>query len=285
MLIEKTFPIDAIKDEFRVWNQFASPQLILTKNVENICSHGFTEILNNVIDHSTCSSVGIKVQQDAKTTSFEIKDDGVGIFEKLIKHFNLDSDTHAAIELIKGKLTVDPEAHSGEGLFFSSKMFDKFEIESGTLKLSFEDNKCFVSRVEFRQGTVIRMVIDNNATITAREVFDRYSDLEELNFCKTKFFVSLSEFEGNLISRSQAKRIVSRLENFSEAEIDFYGVDSIGQAFADELFRVWRINNPNTKLIVKNASEDVKKMIKHVESRLDLPQPVSDKAEPSSYSP
>ena len=96
--------------------------------------------------------------------------------------------------------------------------------------------------------------------------------------------VSLSEFEGSLISRSQAKRVASRLEKFSEAEIDFCGVSSIGQAFADELFRVWRLNNPNTRLVVKNANEAIQKMVKHVESRFDLPQPASDATSSSNFS-
>jgi len=33
--------------------------------------------------------------------------------------------------LAKGKLTTDPKRHSGEGIFFSSRMFDEFDILSG----------------------------------------------------------------------------------------------------------------------------------------------------------
>lgn len=271
-MIKETFSIDAIKDEFRVWNQLVSPQLTLNKNIENVCHYGFTEILNNVIDHSGCKFINLTIQQDVDHTYFEVADDGVGIFEKLIKHFDFESEIHAAIELIKGKLTVAPELHSGEGLFFSSKMFDRFEIESGTLKLLFEKNACIVSHVPLRKGTLVRMQINNHSKVTTKEVFDRYCDEEALTFCKTNFYFSLPKFEGNLVSRSQAKKVVSRLENFSTVELDFQGVDLIGQSFADELFRVWRLRYPDTQLIVKNASDDVKKMITHVTSRNDLPQ-------------
>jgi hypothetical protein len=85
--------------------------------------------------------------------------------------------------------------------------------------------------------------------------------------------VLLAEFEGELISRSQAKRVVARLEVFEKVDLDFNGVKNIGQGFADELVRVWPLAHPDTQLIITNATEAVEKMIKHVEGRLDLPQP------------
>jgi hypothetical protein len=44
-------------------------------------------------------------------------DHGVGIFEKIMKHFNLADAREALLELSKGKLTSDPRNHSGEGIF------------------------------------------------------------------------------------------------------------------------------------------------------------------------
>ena len=35
----------------------------------------------------------------------------------------------ALFELSKGKFTTDPSRHSGEGVFFTSRMFDDFEID------------------------------------------------------------------------------------------------------------------------------------------------------------
>lgn len=59
-----------------------------------------------------------------------------------------------------------------------------------------------------------------------------------------------------------------------------YGVDQIGQASADELLRVWPLNHPQTRLKVTNAGSNVSKMINHVKSRHDLPQPAGNDSSP-----
>ncbi len=87
-----------------------------------------------------------------------------------------------------------------------------------------------------------------------------------------KYLVSLAELYGNLISRSQAKRVAERFEKFSEVELDFSGIDSVGQAFSDELFRVWPLSNSKTNLHILNANEYVLSMFNHVKGRTDLPQ-------------
>jgi hypothetical protein len=74
-----------------------------------------------------------------------------------------------------------------------------------------------------------------------------------------KTFVSLATFEANLISRAQAKCIATRFENFESVELDFSGVNDIGQGFADELIRVWPLTHPATQLFITNATEAVKK--------------------------
>ena len=48
----------------------------------------------------------------------------------------------------------------------------------------------------------------------------------------------------NLISRSQAKRLLARLEKFKIVMLDFEDVATIGRAFADEIFRVFTNNHP-----------------------------------------
>ncbi|MFA7240751.1 MAG: STAS-like domain-containing protein, partial [Sulfuricellaceae bacterium] len=67
-------------------------------------------------------------------------------------------------------------------------------------------------------------------------------------------------------------RHTARFEKFGEVELDFTGVESIGQAFADELLRVWPLAHPQTKLFVTNANNAVLKMVGHVKGRSDLPQ-------------
>lgn len=273
MKIAKTLPVWLVRDEFRIWTQLVAPGLSAVDNVRNICEYGFTEILNNVIDHSGGQNVTLNCEQEGNVVRFEIEDDGVGIFSKLRSFFDLDSDLHALIELVKGKLTVAPEAHSGEGLFFSSKMFDRFIIESGELSVVFEGDQCLVKSIPHRFGTAVRMEIASDSPRTSNQVFSRFCDSEELMFYRTRFLVSLAALEGNLVSRSQAKRVATRFENFSEVELDFSGVNSVGQGFADELFRVWPMKHQHTRLVPTHANEAVRSMLSHVAGRKDLPQP------------
>jgi hypothetical protein len=53
----------------------------------------------------------------------------------------------------------------------------------------------------------------------------------------------------NLISRSQAKRLLARLELFKTVLFDFSNVPTIGQAFADEIFRVFAASHPEIELV------------------------------------
>jgi anti-anti-sigma regulatory factor len=64
-----------------------------------------------------------------------------------------------------------------------------------------------------------------------------------------------------LVSRSQAKRLLSRIDRFKTVILDFKGVDSIGQAFADEIFRVFAMKNKDINLLHVNASREVEQMI------------------------
>jgi uncharacterized protein (DUF1330 family) len=64
-----------------------------------------------------------------------------------------------------------------------------------------------------------------------------------------------------LVSRSQAKRLLARVDRFKIVILDFEGVNSIGQAFADEIFRVFRLKNRDTEIHHINANRDVEDMI------------------------
>ncbi len=271
--MERQFPLKTVKDEFRIWAQLVKPELNLSASALMMCEYGFTEMLNNVLDHSHGSTVRIRVEQGEQAVNMVIEDDGIGVLASLREHFGLDSDVHALIELVKGKLTTAPQAHSGEGLFFSSKMFDRFVLESGELAITFAGNQCTVATIAARHGTRIHMQLANDAPQTTKQVFDQFCDTEDFIFYKTRFFLSLATLEGNLVSRSQAKRVAARFEAFSEVEIDCRDVEEMGQAFADELLRVWVLQHPDTHLDVTNASPSVLKMVRHVRGRMDLPQP------------
>jgi len=80
------------------------------------------------------------------------------------------------------------------------------------------------------------------------------------DFDKTFVPVRLAN-SSDLVSRSQARRILSGLELFREVILDFRDIEYIGQAFADEIFRVFKNFNPNTKIVPLNANAETQNMI------------------------
>ena len=74
---------------------------------------------------------------------------------------------------------------------------------------------------------------------------------------------------GEPIARSQARRILFRLEEFKEVELDLTVIEFMGQGFADEIFRVFQNKHPDIVLKAIHANESVQGMIKHVRVNLD----------------
>ena len=53
---------------------------------------------------------------------------------------------------------------------------------------------------------------------------------------------------GRLISRSEARRLLQRLTEFTHVTLDFSGVEVVGQGFCDEVFRVFARRHPEIAL-------------------------------------
>ncbi|NJK83371.1 MAG: sensor histidine kinase [Saprospiraceae bacterium] len=155
-------------------------------------------MLNNAIDHSSGTEVLIHVQRTAINTSILIYDDGEGIFKKIQRELQLNDERHAVLELAKGKLTTDPERHSGEGIFFTSRMFDEFMIRSGNVYFSHEFNRAIdwiLEEAESQFGTIVLMNLNNDISRTAKQIFDDFSsvDSDNYDFIKTVVPVYLAQ--------------------------------------------------------------------------------------------
>ena len=239
------------------------------ENILDIWNYGFTEMLNNAIDHSGGSMVRVHIKKTAVDTELVISDNGVGIFKKIQAALNLLDERHAVLELAKGKLTTDPEYHTGEGIFFTSRIFDSFEILSGGVYFShlFDEAEDWILQSDYKdRGTIVYMKLHNYTARTTRTILDQYSSGEDLGFTKTVVPVKLAQYENDkLISRSQAKRLLARVDLFKVVIFDFRDVETIGQAFADEIFRVFPQLHPEIKLLLLNANKDVAKMIKRAQ--------------------
>lgn len=254
-------------DEYAVWEGFVAPLLRdLSESVLGICSYGLTEMVNNAIDHSGAQRVIVVVKRNHRMVELMVIDRGVGIFRKIQKALNLPSPQEAIFELSKGKLTTDPEKHTGEGIFYTSRMFDRFHLLSAGLFLNHErtgNDWLSGSDDDKREGTSVFMTINPRSIHTASEVFEHYSvPRDDFAFNKTNVILRLLDTgDQSFISRSQAKRVLARLPRFREVILDFAGIKTIGPAFADEIFRVFRNAHPEVHLIPINASENVQRMV------------------------
>ena len=254
-------------DEYAFWDQFAAPHLAdLPEHIVGICSYGFTEMVNNVIDHSDAPMLWAAVKRNHKMVELIVTDRGVGIFRKIQKALELPSPQEAIFELSKGKLTTDPEKHTGEGIFYTSRMFDNFHLLSAGLFLSHEragNDWLSGADDDKREGTAVFMTIDPRSTHTAQEVFEHYSvPRDDFAFNKTNVILRLLDTgDQSFISRSQAKRVLARLPRFKEVILDFTDIKTIGPAFADEIFRVFSNAHSDVRLIPINMTDEVSRMV------------------------
>lgn len=269
---ERSYPIQAGLQEDVVWNHDVRPRLgERPDNVLRLWQHGFTEMFNNAIDHSEGSQIRVDVRRTAADTEMIIADDGVGIFGKIQTRLGLLDERHAILELSKGKLTTDPTRHTGEGIFFTSRMFDSFDILSGGVSFSHTDgeaNDWIRDNPEYQNGTAVWMRLRNQTSRTTKKIFDEYVSGEDYDFSRTVVPVVLAQYVGDpLISRSQAKRVLARVDLFRTVVFDFSGIGSIGQAFADEIFRVFAQTHPEIELQFIHANAAVRKMIARARGR------------------
>ncbi len=239
--------------------------LHLRRNVTEIAGYAFTEMLNNAIEHSQSDRITVKMKLENDGILFSVADRGVGIFDNIMKKYGLDSRMSAIQELLKGKQTTAPHSHSGEGIFFTSKAVDLMTIKSSDKKLIFDNrvDDLFITDIKPLTGTTVECWIGHTSKRDLQTIFRQYTG-ETSEFKKTLVTVNLYKEKFEYISRSQARRIMSGLERFSTIVLDFKDVESIGQAFADEVFRVWQGRHPGIRIELKNANENVHFMIHHV---------------------
>lgn len=256
--------------EDRVWTRSVRPSLLsLPENVYRICQYGFTEMFNNAIDHSEGTAISVRIETANERAKMTITDNGVGIFSKIQRSLHLDSVRESILHLAKGKFTTNPAHHTGEGIFFSSRVFDDFSLHSDGMCYVFKDEDWLKSperREDSGRGTMVQMSIAIRSQRTIKETMDRYADAE-IGFGKTIVAVRLSaEANDPHVSRSQAKRLMAGLERFRHVVLDFNGIETVGQAFIDEIFRVFRREHPSIRVDAVRAVPEVEAMIRRAQT-------------------
>lgn len=256
--------------EDRIFSSDIEPLLReLPKNVISAWRYGFTEMMNNAIEHSLARLISVTVDINALQTTISICDNGIGIFKNIQDYVLRESNQSLSLKecvalLFAGKFTTAKSMHSGEGIFFTSHLMDNFVIFSDNIVFTrdnFSDTDMEFEEIEV--GTLVSMSLSNQSKKTVREVFDRFSNVDE-GFIKTQIPIA-HVFSGlGPISRSEARRLGELIEGFCEVDLDFTGVEEVGQAFVHELFIVWQGRNPHIKLNALNTNDDVEFMIKRV---------------------
>lgn len=216
---------------------------------------------SHAIDHSQSKKIWIDVKIDHSNISFFIKDLGIGAIESIKRGFEIADDFLALEHLFKGKQTTAKEAHSGQGIFFTSKVVDTYKIATPGMEFTIDNivGDESLRDIQQRKGTTVTCRIKKNTRRKIKDVFDKYTgDDYEINQNIVK--INLSKHE-RLMSRSEAKRLLLGLGEYAVLDFNFKNVVEVGQGFCDEIFRVHANRNPGKVLSYHNASDVVRYMI------------------------
>ncbi len=265
LLFESTLETKGLQED-QVWKEVRGGIRDLdrlNRNADRIANYAFTEMLNNAIDHSGSETVRVTVGDRRERLAFLVADQGVGAFEHVRRQAGLEDHVAAIQEISKGKMTTDPKRHSGQGIFFTSKAVELFSLASNGWRWLVDNTRGdqTIGESHVRKGTAVGFEIDPTTERNLTSIFDEYTDDETLGFDKSRIVVRLFEFDAPFVSRPEAKRLARNLERFREVVVDFKGVEEVGQGFADELFRVWAGDHPDTSLVPVNMNRPVRLIV------------------------
>ena len=279
---QEIFPIKYIKafknislEEHKVLDEIERAYPLLTRlpeNIKSIFTFAFSEMLNNAIEHSGSKIIHIEISLQSTVLSFTVSDSGIGVFRNIMQKRNLKSELEAIQDLLKGKTTTMPKSHSGEGIFFTSKIGDLFVLDSFGYRLivNNEIKDVFIQKVnKIKKGTKVSFKLDTKSPLHVNDIFKKYTDIDaesDYGFDKTEVHVKLYTVAGVHISRSQARRVLSDLEKFKVIVFDYNKVPVVGQAFADEIYRVFSHKHPKIRIEEINMNDGVKFMVERAKN-------------------
>ncbi len=243
----------------------------LRENVKSIFDYAFSEMLNNAIEHSGSKWIDVSVQREKGDVKFVVRDYGIGVFRNVMQKRGLNSELEAIQDILKGKTTTMPHSHTGEGIFFTSRVADIFTLDSFNFRLLVDNiiKDVFVQEIKSVRGTRVQFQISLDSKNHLNDVFKQFTGAKtQYAFDKTEVHIKLYTIGTVYISRSQARRVLTGLDKFKLVILDFDKVSTVGQAFADEIFRVFAQKYPEVEMRPINMNEAVKFMVE----RVDKPQ-------------
>ena len=269
------FKNDGTLGEDSIYKQFILQHMQFKKNVNSIWNYAFTEMMNNAIEHSEAENISVGIFQDYLETRILIKDDGIGIFKNIQRFMKENKNEIISLGecvslLFAGKFTTAKQYHTGEGIFFTSHIMDEFVIYSddnfftrNNFSSSQMEDENLHSFMNMDKGTMVRMTLNNNTKKVLSDLFNTFAPVDE-GFVKTNIPIAHMFPGGNPVSRSEARRLLGSISVFTDINLDFAGVEEIGQGFAHELFVLGKQKHPNINLKITNTCKTVEDMIKRV---------------------
>ncbi len=266
--VVKRFDLHGLAED-RPWAEDFAPCFDLRPNVARLAQHAFTELVNNAVDHSGGTGVTVSVRQTALHLQMLVSDDGCGLFQRIARAWHIDDPRLAMLELGKGKLTTQPTRHLGQGLFYVARAADVFDLHA---------NRCGFQRRPGRRGwSDVRAMEHPGTSVYLAIALDTPRTLDEVLRSHAQNGYGLDDTEVSLRlltgthtwleSRAQARRATAGLAAFRRARLDFSGIDDIGPAFADEVFRVFAQAHPQVQLVAEDTAPRVATMIAAVAQR------------------
>jgi anti-sigma regulatory factor (Ser/Thr protein kinase) len=268
--VVQRYALDGLQEDLP-WSRDFAPHFELPPEVARMAQHAFTELLNNAVDHSGGTQVTVSMRQTPLQLQLLVSDDGCGLFDRIADAHAISDTTLAMLELSKGKLTSQPDRHTGRGLFFTSRLADVFDLHANASAFQYrgwDHRSWFKSRPLARQGTSVYLSIALDTPRTLDAVLRAHSlDGDGYGFDRTVVPLRLLTEGGSALdSRALARRVAARLQRFRRAELDFTGIGEIGHGFADELFRVAAHELPALQMVPVGAAPRVAAMIEAVGS-------------------
>jgi hypothetical protein len=228
-------------------------------------------MLNNAIEHSGSPKIYTEFSSNKNEVQFIVRDWGIGVFKSIQNKLHRGSELEAIQDVLKGKTTTSPKSHSGEGIFFTSKAADTFMLQSFRYGLKVDNKKHdaqIIPEIRSLRGTLVLFTINKNTHKHLTDIFKRFTENDRLGFTTTEIRVKLFTMFSHHVSRSQARRVLEGLDKFSHIILDFKEVLNIGQAFADEIFRVFQNKHPDIKISAVNMQDNVAFMVNRARNNL-----------------
>ncbi|MDI6739188.1 MAG: ATP-binding protein, partial [Candidatus Edwardsbacteria bacterium] len=210
----RTFALKGLEED-AVFTQLAMNfrlEKTLQKNAFRIVRYTFLEMLNNAIEHSRGDRCDITISVDPYTLRYTIRDYGIGLFASVAAKYRMADEQNAVGAILKGKTTTDPSNHSGEGIFFSSKLADRMSFRSHALELTTDNlqKDAYTAQKKYITGTLVSFEIRRKSRRDQTKIFNCYSpEKYDHRFDRTGISVKLAS--ADYISRSEARRLLAGL--------------------------------------------------------------------------